>query len=85
MEENRKKSASGVSSLVLGIISILTSFFYYISLPTGILAIVLGTKSIRKVGGKFGKGGLVTGIIGLSMCLFLYLSMVIILWLVNNY
>ena len=38
MEENRKKSAAGVSSLVLGIISILSGLFYYISLPFIILA-----------------------------------------------
>lgn len=84
MEENRKKSATAVSSLVLGIISILSALFYYISLPTGILAIILGTKSVRKTGSKIGKSGLVTGIVGLSICIFLYISMVILLWLSNN-
>lgn len=83
-EENRKKSATGVSSLVLGIISIISGLFYYISLPTGILAIVLGTKAIKKTGNKIGKSGLITGIIGVSLCVFLYMSMVIILWLNNN-
>ena len=57
MEENRKKSAAGVSSLVLGIISILSGLFYYISLPAEILAIVLGAISTKKVGSKLGKSG----------------------------
>ena len=84
MEENRKKSAAAVSSLVLGIISILSALFYYISLPTGILAIIFGAMSIKRTGSKIGKSGLTTGIIGLSLCLFLYISMVILLWLSNN-
>ena len=85
MEENRKKSASGVSSLVLGIISIVSVLFYYISLPTGILAIVFGAVGTKKTGTKLGKAGLITGIVGLSLCIFLYISMVIILWMANNY
>lgn len=85
MEENRKKSAAGVSSLVLGIISILSGLFYYISLPSGILAIVLGAVSTKKTGSKLGKSGLIVGIIGVSICLLLYISMVIILWLAENY
>ena len=85
MEENRKKSAAGVSSLVLGIISILSGLFYYISLPTGILSIILGAKSTKKTGSKLGKSGLITGIVGVYICVFLYISMVIILVLENSY
>ena len=84
MEENRKKSAAAVSSLVLGIISILSALFYYISLTTGILAIIFGSTSVKRTGSKIGKSGFTTGIIGLSLCLFLYISMVILLWLSNN-
>ena len=85
MEENKKRSTAGVSSLVLGIISILSGLFYYISLPAGILAIVLGAKSTKKTGSRLGKSGLVIGIVGVSICVFLYISMVVILWLANNY
>ena len=85
MEENEKRSVAGVSSLVLGIISILSGLFYYISLPTGILAIILGAVSTKKTGSKLGKSGLITGIVGVSICVFLYISMVIMLWLANNY
>ena len=70
---------------MLGIISILSGLFYYISLPTGILAIILGAVSTKKTGSKLGKSGLITGIVGVSICAFLYISMVIMLWLANNY
>ncbi len=86
MEDNKKKSsAMSISSLVLGIISIVTALFWYITLPTGILAIVFGAKTGNKVEGKTGKAGLVTGIIGLSIFAFCYIGMIIILILANNF
>ncbi len=53
--EEKNKSGMGVASLVLGIISIITAMFYYITLPTGILAIVFGAKSIKRFGSKLRK------------------------------
>ena len=85
MEENKKnKSAMSVASMALGIISIITSLFWYIALPTGILAIIFGAKSIRKTGSKLGKTGLVTGIIGLSLFAFCYVGIILILILENS-
>lgn len=78
-DEKKQKVALGISSLVLGIISIVTAIFYYISLPTGILAIIFGTINIHKTGSKIAKAGLITGIIGVCFCIFLYVSMIIIL------
>lgn len=80
----KNKTALGVSSLVLGIIAICSSLFYYISLPTGILAIIFGAKSMQKTESKMGKSGLVTGIIGICLCVFLYVSMIIILIITNR-
>lgn len=78
-EEN--KSAKIVASLTLGIISILFSLFWYISIPTGILAIVFGAITTKKFGSKIGKSGLVTGIVGLSICAFFYISIfLLIMW-----
>ena len=76
--EEKKKSAMAIASLPLGIISILTSLFWYICLPTGILAIIFGTKTTRKFGSRLGKAGLITGIIGVAMCLFTYVTLVLI-------
>ena len=79
MEENKSNSAMGVGALTLGIISILTVCFYYMSIPTGILGIVLGAKSARKTGSKVGKAGAITGIVGLSLCVFIYVSLILLM------
>lgn len=81
--EEQDKSVMRVASLVLGIISIVTAAFWYISLPTGILAIIFGAKTIKKFGSKLGKAGLITGIIGLSLFLFIYISLIMIIIISN--
>lgn len=77
--KDKNKSAMAIASLPLGIISIILNLFWYISLPTGIIAIIFGTKTIRKFGSKIGKAGLVTGIIGVSLCVFAYISAIILI------
>ena len=87
-EENvelRKKSAMSVAALTLGIISIVTNLFWYICLPTGILAIVFGSKTARKIGSKLGKAGLITGIVGVSICVFIYILFIIMIIASNIY
>lgn len=82
MEENNKnKTTLHIASLVLGIISIVMSLFWYITLPTGILAIIFGVKSVKKTGSKIGKAGFITGIIGLSIFAFIYISLFMIILL----
>lgn len=78
MEENvKEKTGMPVASLVLGIISIITNLFWYITLPTGVLAIIFGAKSAKKTGSKIGKAGLITGIVGLSLFVFVYITLTI--------
>ncbi len=84
MSKNEERIVSHVVSLVLGIISIVTSFFWYISLPSGIIAMVLGTKSYKEYGKKVGLAGMITGIIGVSLCVLLYISIIIIVVLSNG-
>ena len=76
----KKRSPYGVLSLTLGIVSIVYALFWYISLPTGILAITLGSKGKNMVGSKLAISGKITGIVGLSlMGAFLLLKLLIIL------
>ena len=56
----------------------------HIALPTGILAIIFGVKSAKRTGSKIGKAGMITGIVGLSLFAFIYISMILII-LINNY
>lgn len=81
--ENNNKNVMHIASLVLGIISILTAMFWYIALPTGILAIIFGVKSAKKIGSKIGKAGMTTGIIGLSLFAFIYIGLTFILIVAN--
>lgn len=76
--KDKNKSAMAIASLPLGIISIITNLFWYLSLPTGILAIIFGAKTTRNLGSKLGKAGLITGIIGVAMCAFVYISIIFI-------
>ena len=82
MEENNKYVIH-IISLVLGIISIVTSLFWYMTIPTGVIAIVLGVKSAKKFGSKLGKAGMITGIVGLSLFVFIYLLIIQMIILSN--
>ena len=85
MEENdKRKSGMPVASLTLGIVSIVTVLFWYITLPTGVLAIIFGAISAKKLGSKLGKAGLITGIVGLAMFAFIYIGLTILIILYNN-
>lgn len=82
--KKEKRVVSHIVSLVLGIISVLSTLFWYISLPTGITSIVLGVKSFKKDGKLLGMAGMITGIVGVVICLFIYVSLLIILLLQNS-
>lgn len=82
-KKDKNKTSMGVAALTLGIISILTSFFWYLVLPTGILAIIFGVKSAKKIGSRLGKAGLITGIVGLSLFAFMYIGIAFLLILYN--
>lgn len=85
MNENeiKNKSSLGVAALTLGIISVVSTLFWYITLSSGILAIVLGRKAISKVGSKLGKAGFILGIVGLSIFTFIYLSIIAMILIEN--
>lgn len=77
------KSSMHIAALVTGIISIVSMLFWYITIPTGIMAIVFGAKSAKKTGSKIGKAGMILGIIGLSLFAFIYITFAIIILMYN--
>ena len=83
MEENKNKMVMNIASLVLGIISIVSSLFWYITLPTGILAIIFGVKAAKISGSKLAKAGMITGIVGVSLFAFIYIGLTLIIILSN--
>lgn len=78
MEKSNVKGMS-VASLTLGIISVCTALLWYMSLVTGILAIVFGAKATKRSQGKNGKAGLVLGIIGVSLTALIYVGLTILI------
>jgi len=83
MEENNDKLVIHIVSLVLGIISIVTALFWYLTIPTGVTAIILGVKSAKKTGSKIGKAGMITGIVGLSLFALIYIGIMQMMILSN--
>lgn len=75
-EKDKNKSGMCAASLTLGILSLVFAWNFYIAIPTGILAIILGQKTIKQMGSKLGKAGVITGIIGLTLCAFIYFSLI---------
>lgn len=83
MEKNcENKYVMHIVSLVFGIISIVIFLYWYISLPTGIIAIVLGAKSFRRTGNKIAKAGIITGIVGFSLSALYCIVVLLIIMLI---
>lgn len=62
----------GIVALVLGSVSVLTSFLYFIGIPLGVAAIVLGWFSIsRRKGCDSGLAGMIAGVIGIVFALLI--------------
>lgn len=84
--EIKKRCPYGVASLTLGILSIVFFLFWCISIPTGILAIIFGTKAKKMVDSKLGTAGKVTGIVGISIsgAILVFYILIIILTLLSE-
>ncbi len=80
MSSTHQKSSSqglAIAALTLGIITIVMSAFWFISLITGILAIVFGAVSLKSAGRRKAIAGLVTGIIGIVITVVIIVSIVL--------
>ena len=80
-EDARRHSSMHVAAFVLGLLTVLGHLFWYISLPCGVLAIIFGAKSAKKLGSKLGKAGLILGIIGLAGTILTYAAIISISFL----
>ena len=72
-QKDRKGFA--IAALVLGIVSIVLACVWFLSIPCGILAIILGALSLKSSKRGFSIAGIITGIIGtLALIIILILS-----------
>ena len=76
-QPQKDKKGFSIAALVLGIVAIVLSFLWYISIPCGILAIVFGTIGIKSSKRGMSISGIVTGIIGMIISIFIILMLVI--------
>lgn len=78
--DNQQSNNQGLATaaLVLGILSIVTSLAWIISIPLGILAIIFGAVSIKKARGK-ALAGLITGIAGVIMSILVFMMVYVAL------
>ena len=76
-QPQKDKKGFSIAALVLGIVAIVLSCVWYISIPCGILAIVFGTIGIKSSKRGMSISGIVTGIIGMIISIFIILMLVI--------
>ena len=74
MTENSKTEQSAsqglaITSLVLGILAIITCPVPYISIVLGVIAIILGAVSVKTKGRKKAISGIVTGSVGVVLAI----------------
>lgn len=68
-----ERKGFNITSLILGIVSIISCCAWYISLPTGIIAIIFSIAGKKDAGRGMGVAGMIMGIIG---------TILTILWIV---
>lgn len=76
-EQNKDKNSFSIAALVLGIVAIVLSCVWYISIPCGILAIVFGAIGLKSSKRGMSISGVVTGIIGMIISMSIILILVI--------
>lgn len=79
MATTQQSSSQGmaIAALVLGIVAITTALLWFISIPAGVLAIVLGALSLKSAGRRKAIAGVVTGSIGVTLTiLFIALAFI---------
>jgi hypothetical protein len=58
--------------LLLGIISLLGCSLWYVGIPTGLIAIVMGSQDVKLSGQRIARATLILGILGVVASLLIY-------------
>ena len=72
-----ERKGFNVTSLILGIISVVTFYCWYAAVPSGIMAIIFSVAGKKDAGRGMGTAGMVLGIIGLVLCILIYALLVL--------
>ena len=74
---NDKKGFS-IAALVLGIIAIVLCCIWYVSIPCGIIALILGIIGLKSSKRGMSIAGIITGVIGMILSIVLVISIVML-------
>ena len=73
-----ERKGFNITSMILGIISTVTFCYWYVSIPSGIIAIVFSIAGRKDAGRGMGIAGMVLGIIGVVLCIAIYIFAVML-------
>lgn len=77
MAQQSSGQGMAIAALVLGIVAITTSLIWFISVPTGVLAIVFGALGLKSAGRRKALAGVITGSLGVIFSiLFIVLAII---------
>lgn len=75
-EKNKRlKNYKGIDGFVLSIVSMITVFFWYLSIPAAIYGMVMSILAVRSTGSKLGKAGFIIALVALTLCVAIYSQM----------
>ena len=71
-EKQKDKKGMAIAGMVLGIVTIVLCFIFYISIPCGILAIIFGAMSLKSTNRWMALAGVITGIVGIILTIVIF-------------
>lgn len=74
---NEKKGFS-IAALVLGIIALVLCCIWYVSIPCGIIALILGIIGLKSSKRGMSIAGIITGVIGMILSIVLVIAIVML-------
>ena len=74
---NDKKGFS-IAALVLGIIALVLCCIWYVSIPCGIIALILGIMGLKSSKRGMSIAGIITGVIGMILSIVLVIAIVML-------
>ena len=71
-ENQKDKKGMALAGMILGIVTIVLCFIFYISIPCGILAIIFGAMSLKSTNRGMALAGVITGIVGIILTIVIF-------------
>lgn len=77
-QQPKDKKGFSIAALVLGIVAIVLCCIWYVSIPCGIIALILGIIGLKSSKRGMSIAGIITGVIGMILSIVLVVSIVLL-------